>query len=237
VKTSLTAFIHGESKVGKSWLGDTVPAPRLIIDAEGRAKWTPSSPKVWWDPMREAPPVYDGTWQTCVVNVHDFDTMQYIYNWLQSGQHPFVSATLDSVMEIQKRCIDKIAGIAQVKQDQWGELLRRLEALLRSYRDLTLIESNPLKCVVFISGTQNIEGQMVPLLQGAIRKTAPYYMDVCGYYFKVPTADGTQYVRRLWLDSIPQFVAGDGTNCFPQYLDNPNIGTMFTELENRQGGT
>jgi hypothetical protein len=232
-KVTLTAFIHGESKVGKSWLGDTVPGPRLIVDAEGRAKWTPSGPKIWWDPQREAPPTYDGSWETCVVNVVNFDTMQYVYNWLQSGQHQFRSCTLDSLMEIQKRCIDNIAGIAQLSQQQYGELLRRLEALIRAYRDMTLVESNPLSVVVFISGTQNIEGKMEPLLQGALRKTAPYYMDVCGYLFKVPTADGTQYVRRLWLEQIPQFVAGDGTGRFPQFIDHPNIGEMFTTL---QGG-
>lgn len=230
-KVSLTLFVHGESKIGKSWLGDTVPGPRLIVDAEGRAKWTPSGPKIYWDPLREAVPVYDGTWETCIVNVTDFNTMQYVFNVLQSGQHPFVSVTLDSLMEIQKRCIDVIAGAAQLSQQDFGELLRRLEALIRAYRDLTLSDVNPLKVVVFISGTQNIDGQMVPLLQGALRKTAPYYMDVAGYLFKVPTADGQQYVRRLWLEAIPQFVAGDGTGRFPQYIDNPNISEMFRTLE------
>jgi hypothetical protein len=231
MRVTLTGLVHGESKVGKSWLGDTVPAPRLIIDAEGRAKYTPSQPKVVWDPLREAPPVYDGTWETCVVNVVDFNTVQYTYNWLQSGQHPFVSTTLDSTMEIQNRCVDTIAGMEQLSQQQFGELKRRMESQIRSFRDLTMIETNPLRCVIFIAGTKDVNGKMVPLLQGALRDTMPYQMDFCGYLFKVPTTDGITYARRLWLEQVPQFVAGDGTGRFPQYIDNPNIGQMFATLE------
>lgn len=213
MRTTLTALIHGESGVGKSWLGDTVPGPRLILDSEGRAKYTPSGPKVMWDPRVAAPPEYDGTtWQTCIVTVPDFETMASAYQWLRSGQHPFKSVVVDSLMEVQKRCMDIVSpGIGQLDQQNWGELLRRLEKLVREYRDLTLVSAVGVDVVVFIVGSkQDNTGKWEPLLQGALRDTLPYYIDVVGYYFKQPAADGS-YSRALLVDQLPGFVAKDGT--------------------------
>ena len=51
----LTMLIHGDAGTGKSWLGNTVPAPRLILDAEGRSIYLPGGPKVTWDPREQAP--------------------------------------------------------------------------------------------------------------------------------------------------------------------------------------
>lgn len=213
MKITLSALIHGESGIGKSWFGDTAPAPRLIIDLEGRAKYTPSGPKVWWDP-RQAPPVYDGTWNTCVVSCPDFDTLQTVYTWLRSGKHPFISVVVDSLMEAQKRCIDVVAGMNALDQQDWGTLLRKLEALVRSYRDLLLYPENPVQCVVFIVGSRQNDktGKQEPLLQGQLRDTVPYYIDLVGYLHKQPVAEvpGT-YQRSLLIDNLPGFVAKDGT--------------------------
>lgn len=229
--TPFTAFIHGESKVGKSWLGDSAPKPLLYLDAEGRARFTPSGPKVQWDPRRDAPPAADGTWETCVVRVDDPDVLQLAYQWLQSRQHPFVSVTLDSFMEVQMRFQDKIAGVEQLKQDQWGELKRRLESMLRSYRDLTNDPGNPLNVAVFLCGSENDNGTMRPLLAGSAQKTLPYIFDACGYLFTVPREDGT-LSRRLLLQPTPGFVAGDNTDRLPPVLElgergaEPNVETM-----------
>jgi len=229
VKHTLTAFIHGESKVGKSWLGASSPTPRLILDAEGRAKYTPGR-KVTWDPIRYAPPENDGTWDTCIVPVTEFDTIQQVFNWLASGQHPFTSFVLDSIMEAQKRVIDKIAGASQLQTQDWGEVLRRLESLVRAFRDLALVESNPLKVVVFISGTRNVDGVQRPLLQGQFRDTVPYYMDLCGYLYSTPTPDQQDVVRYLLTQSRPGFVAGDGTDTFAHVIENPNMSAMYEQI-------
>jgi hypothetical protein len=233
MKATLTGFVHGESKVGKSWLGATAPAPRLILDAEGRAKRTPGR-KIRWDPQQYAPPVADGTWDTCIVQVMEFDTIQQTYNWLQTGEHPFVSFILDSIMEAQKRCIDKIRGSEQMMTQDWGELLRRLESLVRTFRDLVLIESNPLAVAFFISGTKLKDGKQRPLLQGQFGDTVPYYMDLCGYMYSVLTPDQTDVVRYLLTQERPGFVAGDGTDTFPAIIENPNIAEMFEQVRQKE---
>lgn len=230
MKTTLSVLIHGESGVGKSWCGDTAPGPRLIIDLEGRAKYTPSGPKIEWDP-RNAPPVHDGTWSTCVVSCPDFDTLQLVYQWLRSGQHPFRSVVIDSLMEAQKRCIDQVAGLSALDQTDWGTLLRKLEAVVRSYRDLMLIPSNPVEVVVFIVGSVDAEGTRRPLLQGQLRLTVPYYIDVVGYMFMAPRAEGG-FVRSMLVHPQPGFVAKDGTNRMPgPIIQEPNLEQIVALLQ------
>lgn len=250
MKTTLTALIHGESGVGKSWLADTVPGPRLILDAEGRAKYTPSGPKVGWDVRAGGPPRFDGTWETCVASVPDFDTLQLAYQWLRAGEHDFVSIVLDSLMEAQKRCIDAAVGVNALKFEDWGTVLRRLEGLVRSYRDLTLVTSNKAQVVVFIVGSKNIDGTLHPLLQGQLRDTVPYYIDVVGYYFKQAVADGqggTTLTRGLLIDQQPGFIAKDNTDrlisAYPSGIIYPepgekgvNLGRLF-QLLHVNGGT
>ena len=65
---SLSMLIYGPSKAGKTTLAVTAPYPRLYLDVESAARFLPIIPKLW-DPVREEPPVADGTWDTCVVSV------------------------------------------------------------------------------------------------------------------------------------------------------------------------
>lgn len=236
MKTTLTMLVHGESGAGKSWFASGAPGPRLVLDAEGRAQYAPSGRKVYWDPMREEPPVNDGTWDTCIATVTEFDQMQSVYQWLRSGKHPFVSVIIDSLMEIQKRCIDKVAGTNQLTQQDWGTVLRRLEALVRSYRDLTLLTENPVACVVLVVGTVEVDGTRRPLLQGALRNTVPYYLDVVGYVFtqQVPSDDGTtmQLKRMLLTQPQPGFVAKDGTGLMEPVMEIPDPREGETALVN-----
>jgi hypothetical protein len=237
MKTTLTMLLHGESGVGKSWLGDTAPYPRLVLDLEGRARYTPSGPKISWDPKTGPPPAADGTWSTCVVTVPDFDTLQTVYQWLRSGQHQFKSIIMDSLMEAQKRCIDAVVGVNALDQQDWGTLLRRLEALVRSYRDLTLLPTNAAEVVILIVGTKNADGTYRPLLQGQLASTVPYYLDVVGYYYVAPVADAAgqiTYQRQLLVQPTPGFVAKDGTGLLPgPVITEPNLETLYNLL----GGT
>jgi AAA domain len=96
-------IVYGDSKVGKSWLGDTTPRPRLVLDAEGGSRFTPSR-KITWDPAAQKPPPDDGTWDSCLVPVHSYNAVKMAYDWLYSAQHPFNSVVLDSISEIQQKC-------------------------------------------------------------------------------------------------------------------------------------
>lgn len=231
---TFTLLAHGEAGVGKSWLGDSSPAPRLILDAEGRAKYLPSEPKVYWNPTTEAPPRYDGTWQTCVAIVPDYRTMEQVLNWLQSGQHDFVSVVVDSLMEVQKRLMDAEFGYNQLKTQDWGLVLRHLEKLVRDYRDLVLVSTNPTVIVVFTVGSRDQDGKARPILQGALRETVPYFVDTVGYMYTdiVPETGGIK--RSMLISPTPFAVAKDNTNrlmaAYGAVIENPNLSTLYQYL-------
>lgn len=233
MKSGLAILIHGDSGVGKSWLAGTAPPPTLILDLEGRARYLPAhiAPgKVSWDPS-QPPPQPDGTWSHCIVTATKFQTLELVYQWLQSGQTPFKSVVIDSLMEAQKRFIDGLAGTKTLEQQDWGDVLRTLERAVRDYRDLTIVESNGVQVVVLTVGTKtNPAGKLAPLLQGQLQLTLPFYMDAVGYLY--PVHDNGTVQRNLLVQPTQLVVAKDGTDSLGgPVIENPNLTELFSRLE------
>ena len=214
VKRSLTIMVYGESKVGKSTFAVTAPYPRLMLDVEGGHRFLPINVK-YWDPLREEPPVADGTWDTCVVMVRDYDTVLKAFQWLQLGKHQFKSLIIDSISELQVKCMDNIAGKNQMQMQQWGELLRHMGALLRDLRDLTMHPTAPLEAVVLTAMARpGQDGRLRPYLQGQLAIQAPYFYDVLGAINveTIMNPDPTQppyKARRMYVERTDQFEAGE----------------------------
>lgn len=214
VQRSLTMLIHGPSKAGKSTLAATAPYPRLMLDVEFGHKFLPLNVR-YWDPKREEPPVADGTWDTCVVPVRDYDTVLKAYQYLQLGRHQFKSVIIDSISELQVKCVDQIAGSEQMKMQHWGELLRSMGNLLRDLRDLTMHPTNALEAIVLTAmSKENAEGKMRAYLQGQLATQAPYFYDILGYIRveEWPNQDPTQpphKLRRLYVESTDFAEAGE----------------------------
>lgn len=223
-------LIHGESKVGKTYLGAGSPAPVLILDAEGKTRFIPQR-KITWD-GRSEPPAADGTWDVCIVTIRDFELMRNVYEWLNSGKHPFNSVVLDSVSELQQRCVDAISGVAQMSQQMWGDLLRRMSQLVRAFRDLVNHPVHPLQAVVIIAMMKEINGRRVPFVQGQLQTLLPYYIDVVGYY-TIATSDDQTSVRRLYVTPHPLWDAGDCTGRLGTYIDNPTVPNMLKLIHER----
>jgi hypothetical protein len=207
-------MVYGESKVGKSTFAVTAPYPRLMLDVEGGHRFLPINVK-YWDPMREEPPQADGTWDTAVVQVRDYDVVMKTFQWLQSGKHQFKSLIIDSISELQVKCMDNIAGTEQMKMQQWGELLRHMGALLRDLRDLTMHPTQPLEAVVLTAmARKGQDGVYRPYLQGQLAVQAPYFYDILGAITveQVPNPDPMQppyKVRRMYVERTPDYEAGE----------------------------
>ena len=213
IQRSLTIMVYGESKVGKSAFAATAPYPRLMLDVEGGHRFLNIQVK-YWDPMREQPPIADGTWDTCVVNVATYDVVLKAYQWLQSGQHQFKSLIIDSISELQVKCMDSIAGNEQMKMQQWGELLRHMGALLRDLRDLTIHPTQPLSAVVLTAMARPTDGRFRPYLQGQLAIQAPYFYDILGALTveTVPNPDPMlppYKVRRMYVERTDLYEAGE----------------------------
>ena len=214
VDRSLTIMVYGESKVGKSTFAVTAPYPRLMLDVEGGHRFLPINVK-YWDPMREEPPQADGTWDTVVVQVRDYDVVMKTFQWLQSGKHQFKSLIIDSISELQVKCMDNIAGTEQMKMQQWGELLRHMGALLRDLRDLTMHPTQPLEAVILTAmARKGQDGVYRPYLQGQLAIQAPYFYDILGAITveTMPNPDPLQQpfqVRRMYVERTPEYEAGE----------------------------
>lgn len=221
---SLTLVVHGESGAGKSWLADSAPAPRLVFDVEGGVRFT-SSAKVAWDP-RTQPPVPDGTWDTAVVTTVDLDEIRRAFAWLNQGQHPFRSVVIDSLSEAQKRHIDSIAGTKQLTQQDWGDVGRTIDSMVRGFRDLTMNQKHPVEVVVFVCGSKekgtDEHAVVRPALAGAMAEQLGYNVDVMGYLSVAMDGNG-ELERRIQFVQLDGIAAKDRTGRLGTGMVNPTI--------------
>jgi hypothetical protein len=214
----LSFLVHGPPKAGKSTLAASVPAPRVILDAESGSFWT-AGRKIRWNPVREGVPdpgrrvvVPAGpgrtsivpAWESAMVTVHDAGVASATLRILESGRHPFNGLSMDSVTEVQQRIIDDLAGTRQLSREQWGALLRQVTHMTRQYRDLLTNPVRQLWGICFIAGTHLRDGRWRPLLQGGSQDFVPYYVDVEGYLAAMP--DGS---RQLLIGPHAQFETGE----------------------------
>jgi hypothetical protein len=226
---SLSILVYGASKTGKSTLSVTAPAPRLYMDVEAASRFLPIK-KVDWDPSREEPPVFDGSWDTAVVRTKDWETVQKAYQWLASGKHPFVSFIIDSISELQQRYIEGIAGREQMKLQQWGTAFREVAGLVRDIRDLTVHPTKPLEAIVMTAMAKQRDGMWRPFAQGQLQDVIPYFLDITGYLYIESEGFGTTTTekRMLLTRRTMQFEAGERVGGkIPPVLEDPNIAAML----------
>lgn len=256
---ALSILVHSDTKVGKSTYGSTAPKPMLLLDAEAAHRFLPGT-KVFWDPMREAPPqpgqgrtepsldsqVVAVDWDICVVVIREYTDMVRAFEWLNSGHHPFVSVVVDSISEIQKRLKDSLRTLdEQMDQRKWGQVLDHMEWLVRGLRDLTEHPTRPLAAVVLTAMTTNRDGKWRPYVQGQLATTMPYFLDVIGYMFvqEIPNDDPTQpgrKMRRLLVTPHQQFEAGERVQGrLGDMVDEPTIPKMLDMVfgSNDNGGS
>jgi hypothetical protein len=230
---TLSILVHADSKVGKTTLASSCPAPILILDAEGGSKFLPVR-RTSWDPLLGGPPAYDGTWDVCIVVVRDFDTVLRVFDWLNYGGHSFRSIVVDSISEIQRRCKQALVGTSAMQQQAWGELLTKMDTVIRGFRDLTFHPTTPVQVTMFIAETREVNGKWKPYMQGQIAVALPYWMDVVGYLFVQEVANPedpqnpSRKIRRLLVSPSPQFEAGERVQGrLGEIVDEPNITTML----------
>lgn len=232
---TLSVLVHADSKVGKSTLGSTCPPPILILDAEGSTKFLDIRMIPWVPEEGHPPPTYDGTWDACIVTVRTFDTMRLAFQWLIHGQHHFRSVVLDSISEIQRKLKKDLVGTEQMKMQDWGALLTKMDDLIRGFRDLTLHPTNPISVAMFIAETRETNGKYRPYMQGQIAVSLPYWVDIVGYLYvtNVMADDGVTLVpqRQLLITPHPQFEAGERVQGrLGPVVADPNIWRMLLQV-------
>ncbi len=233
---AISVLVHADTKVGKSTFANTAPAPRLLLDAEAAYRFLPGN-KVFWDPMTEAPPEYDGTWDTCVAIVRTYGHLVRAYEWLNSGQHPFISVVIDSISEVQTKCKDDLAADGRMTIRLWGDLLTQMERLVRGFRDLTEHPTKPIQAVIITAMTQQRDGKYRPYVQGQLQVKLPYFLDLIMYMYVEEVQDpndATQAPRKVRRGlTVPhvQYEAGERLQGrLPAIIDNPNVMEMLDSV-------
>ena len=234
VTHSLSLLVHGPSKSGKSLLGVSTPSPRVLLDVEAAARFLPIT-EVLWDPAGP-PPEYDGQWDTAVVSIRSWSDAVDALKWLESGKHPFRSATLDSVSELQARYLEHVAGRGQVKLQDWGSALRELRGFCSDLRDLTTHPVKPLEAVIITSMTKvQQDGRSYPWLQGQMQTVIPYLMDVIAYIDVVPNQRTGVEERFLYTRKTKAYLAGERVGgSIPPVLRLPDVsGETLAEIASK----
>lgn len=235
---TLNALIIGPSGHGKSWLASTTPPPRLIVDLEGRAKYTPNGRQATdWDGVSDPMQLAKSPTRTYILRAQTLAQLDTARQWLRSGKHPFKSVSVDSLMEAQIRLAEQIRpGLQSLRLQDFGDLLRQMQVFVREVRDMTDEPATGVRCAVFIAGAKrDDDGFIRPLMQGQIARNIPYWMDVVGYLEKVRLENGT-IIRRLWLDQRPEgdLETKDGTDFitakFGPCVLNPNLEALYGAL-------
>jgi AAA domain len=226
----LTLGIHGDAGTGKSVLAASGPTPRLILDAEAGAEYLPGK-IIHWDPIQDSPPAKSDDWDTCVVSVREWPTVDSAYQWLNSGDHPFESLSLDSVTEIQAKCGAAITGgSGNLEGDQWQELLRAMNEKLRAFRDLKTHPTHPLWSIAYVCMTETRNNRRVPMAQGKLRDMLPYFVDAFGY-MEIGYNEMAEEQRVLKLRPTPGYVAKErvGGRLGTEVVD-PDLTAMLRTL-------
>ena len=228
---SLTMLVHGPSKAGKSLLGVSTPAPRVLLDVEAAARFLPIR-QVEWDPALP-PPEPSGEWDTAVVPIRHWNDATKALKWLESGKHQFRSVTLDSVSELQARYLEYVAGRGQIKLQDWGGALRELRGFISDLRDLTAHRTNPLEAVVVTSMSKvEQDGRAYPWLQGQMKTVIPYLLDLITYIDVVPDKVTGEEHRYLYSRKTKAYLAGERVGGrIPPVLQLPTVmGDSLDEI-------
>lgn len=201
--------IHGWSGAGKTWLANTLPGPRLALEAEmgvfdTEAREDREVRIQVWDPKTDPVPTDLGPEDTVVVEMRGLALLRPIMQLLEAGNHPFESVILDSFSEMQdalKRELQSPGGVydpnAIFDQQAWGRLKNHSGLLLRDLRELTWPSAKkPINiAVVFFSDNETVPA--TPLLEGGTRKQLPGWFDLLGFLYTGYDPDTEEEVRVL----------------------------------------
>lgn len=233
IRNRLFMLIHGPYGTGKTTLANTAPGPRLILDAEG-GSYDVDKTIIVWDPDEPLPEIEDKD-TSVIVDCQDWATYRKVLDLLVSGDHPFLTVVFDSLTEIQKQLKDALnpdqdfGSYTKPDWDIWDQLLVFMEKDVRKLRDLTRPSSRKPINVVVVAASNMDEHPHRPILQGAIKRSLPGFVDLEAYLHVEHIIDersGKAQERRV-IDISPHDDSVAEVKCRPRLLKEKHGSEMW----------
>jgi hypothetical protein len=163
------------------------------------------------------------------VHVRAVADLEQVLLHLGGGQHPFRSVVLDSLWDLQQTYVDAIAGVEQLKVQDWGQLLRRLLDVINRLRDLLVAPVNPVSVLYLTTAERLIDGRTSPYMQGQIANLLLYKLDLIVFCLKVPDPETGVMPRAPQLLTQPWngIAAGEAVGGVLPALCPPDVTQML----------
>lgn len=240
----LRYLLMGPPKSGKTWQSSTTPPPRLMIDLEGRARYTPSGKDaIFWDGEEDPMKLEKSKSRTYILETGEIPVLDTARQWLRTGKHPFKSISVDSIME-WKFILERYMypGVMDLDPKTKGVINKHFEDALRDIRDLAQAPQSPVRCIMFITGASvdPFQGHIKPIMQGRVGEAVPYWMDLVGYQETITQKNSKLVFRELHLAQRPSndLEVGDGTNKIISSLGTPikdaTVELLYETLQGKE---
>ena len=228
--TWINAMVHGETGVGKTHLIGTaqdhpLTSPVLVADVDGGVTT-----------LRKRRDID-------VVQVRKFTDLISLYRDLRNAipkdgsRFPYGTVAIDTFSEFQSLDLADIAAAMAKLNDNldedipdqraYGKSLSHMRDIIRVYRDLPC--NTIFTCHTNTEKDNNMRTVYEPKLTGQMKKLAPGFFDIVGYYFA--ERDGDEIVRRMQFTRTETTVAKDRTGAFDPIEINPTIPILWEKLQ------
>lgn len=171
-------------------------------------------------------------------NIDKYSDLDEVFLFLKLGKHEYKTVVMDSVTEIQKRCMEFILEEEKREKAQisdWGTLNNKMERLIRAFRDLPM---NFIVTALEDSVVDKITGEtkIMPELQGAFQKSISAYFDEVFYFYAKPVdVDGKEIIKHHILTrNSGKFLGKDRSGKLPQVIIDPTFSKVFNLIYKEQ---
>lgn len=221
-------LIYAPSGIGKTVLSGTAPrALFLTTEAAGTesAKAFGSDAEEW------------------VIN--SWDELMKAYEWIKKeGYKLFEWIIIDSLTEMEEMCwnshLESIGKEFEARIQDYGIVDRKIKKLVDKFNRLPVNVLYTAQMAAML--TEDEDGDEVNKVLPALGRAKggwPLSNLICGKVtliglLTVHEDDDDNEFRRLWVHGGEKYVAKDRHDAFPKYIDNPDIPSMVSSVDERQ---
>ena len=228
-------LLHGQPKIGKTTLLETMPGPRLIIDVERGADWL-RGPTCVLALGQGKPDNWDDPEMTSIFRPSEPSEVSDVIDWVSRGDTPYRSVALDSITQWQENVRMWTFGPAhEVAGSDWDKFYYACAPALEKMRALP--DMSDVSMVAVTSLTREEAGGK-PFLDivGRLRRLPAQHFDTILYLREGKMHPDGTLPREMLFQPHGGVPAGDRTNrlglLFPTGIIPQDLDPLTGEMTN-----